>query len=119
VKLFNLQATSNVNQHIHAYLNEMAKAKLLQELPNNSVLREEAKTLYRLLLKPIEPYLRGKEKLFISPDGLLNLIPFEVLITPEDKTLMEDYIIYRGRERCRPVYRHGDSEGRCPHYRKP
>lgn len=93
VKLFNLQATSNVNQHIHAYLNEMAKAKLLQELPNNSVLREEAKTLYRLLLKPIEPYLRGKEKLFISPDGLLNLIPFEVLITPEDKTLMEDYII--------------------------
>ena len=44
-------------------------------------------------MKPIEPYLRGKEKLFISPDGLLNLIPFEVLITPEDKTLMEDHII--------------------------
>jgi len=37
--------------------------------------------LYEKLLKPAEPYLSKKSKLVIIPDGILNYLPFEVLLT--------------------------------------
>jgi CHAT domain-containing protein len=56
-------------------------------------LKAEAKALYELLLKPIETEIKGKKHLYVSPDGNLNLIPFEVLMIPEGKYLMEEYNI--------------------------
>jgi CHAT domain-containing protein len=38
-------------------------------------------TLYEELIKPAEPYLSDKSKLIIIPDGILNYLPFEVLLT--------------------------------------
>lgn len=38
-------------------------------------------SLYLKLLKPVEPYLTGKSKLVIIPDGILNYLPYEVLLT--------------------------------------
>jgi CHAT domain-containing protein len=93
VKLIDIHRTDEVNRHIHAYLDEMHMVKQFQELPNVNVLRKEARTLYALIMEPLEPYLKGKKKLFVSPDGLLNLIPFEVFITNEGKYLMEDFVI--------------------------
>ena len=38
-------------------------------------------SLYKQLLEPAEPYLNKKSKLIIIPDGILNYLPFEVLLT--------------------------------------
>lgn len=38
--------------------------------------------LYRILLEPAVPYLRG-DKIIISPDNILSYLPFETLITEE------------------------------------
>ncbi|HZM14190.1 MAG TPA: tetratricopeptide repeat protein, partial [Bacteroidales bacterium] len=38
--------------------------------------------LYRILLEPAVPYLKG-DKIIISPDNILSYIPFETLITEE------------------------------------
>ncbi len=41
-----------------------------------------AYSLYRVLLEPALPYLRG-DKIVISPDNILSYLPFEALITEE------------------------------------
>jgi len=93
VKLIDISNTEGIDNHIKAYLEEMRRAKEFRDLPRERILKAEAKALYELLLKPIEKEIKGKKHLYISPDGNLNLIPFEVLMTPKGKYLMEDYNI--------------------------
>jgi CHAT domain-containing protein len=93
VKLIDLSAAEGVDSHIRVYLKEMKRAKEYGMLPRERVLRAEAKAIYEALIKPIESHIKGKKELYISPDGNLNLIPFEVLMTPEGKYLMEDHLI--------------------------
>ena len=38
-------------------------------------------SLYQVLLQPCEPYFTKKSRLIIIPDGILNYLPFEVLLT--------------------------------------
>ena len=47
--------------------------------------------LYNLVFAPILDSLAGVKKIYISPDGNLNLIPFEVLQAPQGKFLIEEY----------------------------
>jgi CHAT domain-containing protein/tetratricopeptide (TPR) repeat protein len=42
--------------------------------------------LYEELIKPAESYLSKKSKLIIIPDGVLNYLPFEVLLTENKKS---------------------------------
>jgi len=93
VKLLDLSDAEVVDSHIKAYLGEVRMAKEYGELPRERILKVEAKALYEMILKPIEAEIKGKKDLYISPDGSLNLIPFEVLISPVGKYLMEDYSI--------------------------
>jgi len=93
VKLIDFSDIEGIDSHIRAYLKEMKRAKEYGMLPRERLLRAEAKAIYEALIKPIEPYIKGKKELYISPDGNLNLIPFEVLMTPEGKYLMEDHLI--------------------------
>ncbi len=48
-----------------------------------------------LLLQPLQPLLAGAQHLLISPDGALNLIPFEALPTATRKNLAEQYLVER------------------------
>jgi CHAT domain-containing protein/Tfp pilus assembly protein PilF len=50
--------------------------------------------LYEELIKPAEPFLSKKSKLIIIPDGILNYLPFEVLLTENKKPTAE--ISYSG-----------------------
>jgi len=50
-----------------------------------------AQRLYDLVFRPIAPELGAAREIFISPDGNLNLIPFEVLRGPGGRFLIEDY----------------------------
>lgn len=51
-----------------------------------------AEELYNLVFKPIEVHLGGSREIYVAPDGALNLIPFEVLKSPDGKYLIEDYM---------------------------
>ncbi|MFK7907619.1 MAG: tetratricopeptide repeat protein, partial [Chitinophagales bacterium] len=53
--------------------------------------------LYKLLLMPIEAACKGKNKLIIIPDGVLQRLPFEALVLPMDtiETEMESFSDFR------------------------
>ena len=57
------------------------------------ILQRQARSLYDLVLAPVEAELTGLERLIISPDDALNLVPFEVLRTAEERYLIEDFAI--------------------------
>jgi len=48
---------------------------------NIAFLRRSGYNLYKQLFQPAEPYLSRKSNLVILPDGVLNYLPFQVLIT--------------------------------------
>ena len=95
VKLLTIAKEDEINTHINNYLAEMSKPEIHQGrvMPKVSKLNEEAKALYEKVLKPLEPYFKGKKSIYISPDGNLNLIPFEAFVMPDGKYLMEEYEI--------------------------
>ena len=50
-----------------------------------------SKKMYELIFKPLKKELGDVKEIFISPDGNLNLIPFEVFQGPDGRFLIEDY----------------------------
>ena len=51
----------------------------------------DAQVLYDLVFKPLRSALGDSKEIFLSPDGNLNLIPFEALVAPDGKFLVEEY----------------------------
>ncbi|MGH7769873.1 MAG: CHAT domain-containing protein, partial [Candidatus Binatia bacterium] len=49
--------------------------------------------LYRLLIEPALPHVRGKEILVI-PHDVLHYLPFQALLSGQDKYFIQDYPIY-------------------------
>jgi len=89
VELIEIGKTDDVDSIINDYLGEIHKAFHSIEGELHAI----SKDMYKSIISPIEPYIKGKKHLYISPDADLNLIPFEVLVTPDNKYLMEDYSI--------------------------
>ena len=113
VKLLDLGEPERIEAHLLAYRQEMDKAKSGQ-MPDPQVLQREAKALYALVFQPFQPFLKGRGKLFLSPDGDLHLVPFEVLMGPEGRYLMEEYrISYIGAGR--DIVRFTDPTSPKPH----
>jgi tetratricopeptide (TPR) repeat protein len=50
-----------------------------------------SKKLYELVFEPLKKELGDVKEIFVSPDGNLSLIPFEVLLGPDGKFLIETY----------------------------
>ena len=50
-----------------------------------------ASEIYRLVFGPLRTGLGSAQNIFLSPDGNLNLIPFEVLPGPDGRHLIEDF----------------------------
>ena len=55
--------------------------------------KREAGELYRLLLKNLEPEIGDAKNLVIIPDGVLWELPFQALITSEQKYVIEKYTV--------------------------
>lgn len=53
--------------------------------------RAASQHLYELVFAPIKKQLGDAKNIFISPDGDLNLIPFEIIQNNKGKYLIEDY----------------------------
>ena len=55
--------------------------------------RAAARSLYGLLIAPASPYLRGKRRLILIPDGVLWELPFQALLAPSGKYVLDSYAI--------------------------
>ncbi len=55
--------------------------------------KESAKELYRMLIEPLAKHLKNRDNLIIVPDGVLWELPFQTLISAENKHLIEDFAI--------------------------
>jgi len=76
--LVDLGDAETVDRHVGDYLKAMSSART-GFVPSKKALDAASTQLYTLLFRPIEQLLVGRQHLFISPDGNLNLIPFEIL----------------------------------------
>ena len=63
----------------------------VSEQQSNKSITQASKALYNRLWKPILPLLGNKKKVVISPDGVLNLLPFSLLETNEGTRLIDSY----------------------------
>ncbi|MBX3278277.1 MAG: CHAT domain-containing protein [Acidobacteria bacterium] len=54
----------------------------------------QAREMYDLLVRPIEPYIQGAATLCIIPDDILWEVPFQVLQSNGSRFLVEDYSIF-------------------------
>jgi len=59
--------------------------------PKSRDVRESARAAYEKLMRPVRALAGDAKHLLISPDGELNLIPFEALIDDEGRYLIESY----------------------------
>ncbi len=50
-----------------------------------------ARRLYDRIFLPLVKDLKGAKEIYLSPDGNLNIIPFEILRGPDGRYLIEDY----------------------------
>ncbi len=57
------------------------------------IYQQKGDSLYILIWQPIEKYLAGVNKVYISPSGFLNNISFEAIKTPRDNMLIDNYNI--------------------------
>jgi CHAT domain-containing protein/tetratricopeptide (TPR) repeat protein len=74
-----------------------------EELDLDDILDSGAKT-HDLVWKPLEPVLAGKAKVFVVPDGMLNILPFAALVDKAGKYLIErvDLHIYTSARNLLP-----------------
>jgi CHAT domain-containing protein len=81
--LIDLGPAEAIDRHINDYLKAMASSRS-GYVPRKKVLDSESVELHKLLLRPLAQFLVDRDHLFISPDGNLNLIPFEILLDEKD-----------------------------------
>jgi CHAT domain-containing protein/Tfp pilus assembly protein PilF len=70
---------------------ELFRQSLADKNTPISQLQESARNLDRLLMQPVRKLLGNTHKILISPDGALNLIPFEALVDENNQYLVENY----------------------------
>jgi CHAT domain-containing protein/Tfp pilus assembly protein PilF len=59
--------------------------------PQRKDVQQLARALDAKLMEPVRGLLGDRKKLFVSPDGSLNLIPFEALVDENNRFLVENY----------------------------
>ena len=61
--------------------------------PRRADARSLARAADELVMRPVRKALGDTRRLFVSPDGALNLIPFGALVDEQQRYLVEDYSI--------------------------
>lgn len=55
------------------------------------IVKGHAASLYRHLFKPLRSHLGNRRNVYLSPDGALNLLPFEILCDESERFLVEEF----------------------------
>lgn len=69
------------------------RGQVFEEEGDRAIYQESANALKKRLLEPLYPFIKECKHLFISPDGTLNRLPFEVLPTTDNGFLFESFQI--------------------------
>ena len=64
----------------------------IQQFEDKEKLTQQSEELYKFLIHPALPHIKGKE-LLIIPHDVLHYVPFQALLSPSGKYLIEDYPI--------------------------
>jgi CHAT domain-containing protein len=70
------------------------RAHLLDPNSDLDELRDAGASLYRRLLGPVATRLRGKRRLIIVPHGSLGTLPFESLVGPRRRFVVQDHVVH-------------------------
>jgi len=87
VGLVDLWRADAVDRAVAEFREEMSEPREVQGIKAALSCRK----MHDLLFKPLKKELGEVKEVFISPDGTLNLIPFEVLQSSDGRYLIEDY----------------------------
>jgi len=55
--------------------------------------RRESESLYELLIRPIQSELDRNRQICVIPEKALNYLPFNTLVTPDGRYLINDYLL--------------------------
>ncbi|MDO8721860.1 MAG: CHAT domain-containing protein [Syntrophales bacterium] len=89
ISLIDLGDVVSIDQQVAALKKSLGNSKTL---PN--VLAKQSNDLYRLIFAPLTSALGKSKQIFLSPDGSLNLIPFEVLRDDKGHYLIETHTFH-------------------------
>jgi CHAT domain-containing protein len=59
--------------------------------PASTDVKQRARAVDERVMQPLRPFLNGATRLLVSPDGGLNLLPFEALVDEHGRYLIERY----------------------------
>lgn len=62
---------------------------------SEKVYKEDAAHLYDNLWAPIEPFIKGSKRIYLSPVGFLNNIAFHAILMPDGSCTFDHYDIYQ------------------------
>jgi len=86
-ELIDLGDAEEIDRSVALFKKELGEAKDKQSLK----VMETSRKIHDLVFQPLKKSLGEVKEVFISPDGNLNMIPFEVLQGPDGKYLIEEY----------------------------
>jgi CHAT domain-containing protein len=87
IQLIDLGNAEAIDRMVNKLRNEISRYKNLKNIKTMTSTGE----LYKKVFLPIKKKLGDAKEVFVSPDGNLNLIPFEILQGPNGRFLIEDY----------------------------
>jgi CHAT domain-containing protein/tetratricopeptide (TPR) repeat protein len=92
-RLVDLGGADEIDRAVAEFRKELTDIKGVVNEPEKAEeqLSERGRRLYSLVLAPLRKYLGEGRQVFLSPEGNLNLLPFEALKGPEGRYLIEDY----------------------------
>lgn len=96
---------------IHAAIETFRKGFTIADAEAGRDARPAARNLDRLIMEPVRRLLGDRVNLLLSPDGVLNLVPFAALVDERNRYLVERYrmtYLSSGRDLLR-FYSRGDS----------
>lgn len=76
---------------IDSLVTQFRQCLSLGEEGDKTVITQSSQQLYQLVFQPLLPYLKDRKKLFLSPEGQLNLIPFAALQDNKGNYLIQEY----------------------------
>ncbi len=87
VGMIDLGNADNIDSAILLLKEKISQTKNFPKDDSSIVFRE----VFEKVFEPLKKELGETKELFVSPDGILNLIPFEILQGPDGKYLIEKY----------------------------
>ena len=103
IRLVRLGALAPIRQAIEHYRTHLRRAQ-----PLTAQAKVQGRQVYDALWAPLLPYLNGKQRVYLAPDGVLNLLPFASLIDDKGDYVIENYeliMLSSGRDLVLPPLR--------------